>query len=171
MKYDLFLRSWSKRLIFKFAQPCHLNTFNFCKFPKGISSFHIINILYSKVSRCSACVRNIDLRVHFFAFLREEGGPRRGSQGGGSFCEENAKLCVTKVYLKKLLVKSSKNNFIFYLNFTWLCVSWKLHRILKKYPFWKFESWFPSEVSKLTSANYHWNFRHEKKIISTNIML
>ena len=55
-----------------------------------------------------------------------------------------------------------------YLHFNWLCVSWKLQRIFKKYPFWKYKSWFPSEVSKLPSANW-FIFRHEKKNILTNI--
>jgi hypothetical protein len=39
----------------------------------------------------------------------------------------------------------------------------------KKYPFWKFESWFPSELSQLTLAQW-WIFRHEKKSILTNIV-
>ena len=50
--------------------------------------------------------------------------------------------------------KVQKLSFTFYLHFTWLCGSWKLQRILKKYWFWKCESWFPFEVAKLISANY-----------------
>ena len=38
----------------------------------------------------------------------------------------------------------------FYLHFTWLYGSWHPQRILKKYPFWKYASWFFSEVSNLT---------------------
>ena len=45
----------------------------------------------------------------------------------------------------------------FYLHFTWLCASWKLQRIFEKQSFLKHESWFPSEVSRITSANYPWN--------------
>ena len=48
------------------------------------------------------------------------------------------------------LVKSSKN---FYLNFIWLYSSRHPERIFWKYPFWKYNSWFSSEVSKPTSAN------------------
>ena len=50
--------------------------------------------------------------------------------------------------------KFKKQILFFYLHFTWLCGSWKFQRILKKYWFWKCESWFPFEVAKLTSANY-----------------
>ena len=38
---------------------------------------------------CSACIRNLDLWVHLFTFLEEEGGPLGGFEGGGSFCHEN----------------------------------------------------------------------------------
>ena len=68
---------------------------------------------------------------------------------------------VTKVISKEILVKSSKNDFIIYLHFNWLCVSWKLQRILKKYQVWKHKSWFPSEVSILPSANWC-IFRHKR---------
>ena len=37
-----------------------------------------------------------------------------------------------KVYLKKSLIKSSENNYIFYLHFTWLCDLWDSKGILKK---------------------------------------
>ena len=37
----------------------------------------------------------------------------------------------TKLYWKMLLVKSSENNFIFYLHFSWLCVSWKLQSLFE----------------------------------------
>ena len=59
----------------------------------------------------------------------------------------------------------------FYLYFTWLCVSWKLKRNLKKYLFLKYDSWFPSEVSKLTSVKYPWNdaFSSMTFFIFTNI--
>ena len=65
-----------------------------------------------------------------------------------------------------------KISFILYLHFTWLCGSWKPQRILKKYLFWKYESWFPSEVSKLTSVCYPRKdaFSATKKNIFTNIM-
>ena len=45
----------------------------------------------------------------------------------------------------------------FYLHFTWLCGWWHHKRILKKKPFWKYDSWFSSKKSKLTLANYPWN--------------
>ena len=57
---------------------------------------------------------------------------------------------VTKAISKNVLVKSLEKTLFFYLYFTWLCGSWKLKRILKNKPFWKYDSWFPSEVSKFT---------------------
>ena len=45
----------------------------------------------------------------------------------------------------------------FYLHFTWLYGSWHLQRILKKYPFWKYDSCFSSEVLKLTSVGSRLN--------------
>ena len=59
---------------------------------------------------------------------------------------------VTKVISKNVLVKSSEKTLFFYLYFTWLCGSWKLKRILKNKPFWKYDSWFPSEESNFTSV-------------------
>ena len=58
----------------------------------------------------------------------------------------------------------------FHLHFTWLNGSWYQQRILKKLSFWKYESWFSSEVSKLTSAIYPWNntFSGMKKMILNN---
>ena len=53
--------------------------------------------------------------------------------------------------------ESSKTCFDFYLHFTWLCGSRYHQRFLKKYPFWKYNSWFSSEVSKLTSVWYKLN--------------
>ena len=38
------------------------------------------------------------------------------------------------------------------MHITWFGVSWHPERLLKKYPFWKYESWFSSEVSKLISV-------------------
>ena len=40
------------------------------------------------------------------------------------------------------------------LHFTWSYGSWHPQRILKKYPFWKYDSCFSSELSKLASV---WN--------------
>ena len=51
-----------------------------------------------------------------------------------------------------LMVKSWEIILSFYLHFTWLYGSWNHQRILKKHPFWKYDSWFSSEVSKLTSV-------------------
>ena len=59
---------------------------------------------------------------------------------------------MTQVNWKFLLVKSSERSF--YLHLIWLCGSWFHQRILKKLPSWKYNSWFSSEVSKLTSV---WN--------------
>ena len=47
------------------------------------------------------------------------------------------KMNQTKVFTKVVLVKSSRNYFIFYLYFTWLCASLKIQML------WKYESWFP----------------------------
>jgi hypothetical protein len=44
-----------------------------------------------------------------------------------------------------------------YLHFNWLFCSWNQQRVLKKKPFWKYESWFPSEVSKLSSVQIELN--------------
>ena len=44
---------------------------------------------------------------------------------------------------------NSENILFLYLHFTWLYGSWNHQRILKKHPFWKYDSWFSSEVSKL----------------------
>ncbi len=45
----------------------------------------------------------------------------------------------------------------FYLHFTWLCGSWNHQRLFEKQTFWRNDSWFPLEVSKLTSVKYPWN--------------
>ena len=50
------------------------------------------------------------------------------------------------------MMKSSESISFFYLHFTWLFGSWNHQRTLKKQPFWKYYSWFSSEVSKLTSV-------------------
>ena len=62
------------------------------------------------------------------------------------------KTNVTKVISINVLVKSSEKTLFFYLYFTWLCGSWKLKRILKNKPFWKYDSWFSSEVANFTSV-------------------
>ena len=49
--------------------------------------------------------------------------------------------------------------------------SFKMRYIMSLYkPFWKYESWFCSEVSKLTLSNYPWNnaFSGRKKNMLTN---
>ena len=51
--------------------------------------------------------------------------------------------------------KFQKVSFV-YLYFTYLCASWSHQRILKKYPFLKCDSWFPTGVSKFTSVKYPW---------------
>ena len=67
------------------------------------------------------------------------------------FCAKN----LTQHYSKMLLEKSSENGFIF---FTCILPDYMTHGIQKE--FWKnshFEKnkcWFPSKVSKLTSAKY-----------------
>ena len=64
---------------------------------------------------------------------------------------------VTKVYLQKLLVKSSQIVLFFYLHFTWICVSWLTKEFWKNIHSWKCDSWFSSEVSKLTSLRNKFN--------------
>jgi hypothetical protein len=63
----------------------------------------------------------------------------------------------TKVYSWFWIEKISEIILFFYLHFPWLYEPWQQQRILKKYPFWKHDSWFSSEVSKLTSVFYPWN--------------
>ena len=50
------------------------------------------------------------------------------------------------------MVYSSENILFLYLHFTWLYGSWNHQRILKKHPFWKYDRWFSSEVSKVASV-------------------
>ena len=64
---------------------------------------------------------------------------------------------VTTLNSKFLMVYSSENILFLYLHFTWLYGSWNHQRILKKHPFWKYDGWFSSEVSKPTSVKYPWN--------------
>ena len=54
-------------------------------------------------------------------------------------------------------VKTSENTLFFSLHFTWLYDSWNHQRVLEKWPFCKYDSWFSSLVSKLTSVFYPWN--------------
>ena len=51
-----------------------------------------------------------------------------------------------------LIVYSSENTLFLYLHFTWLYGSWNHPIILKTHPFWKYDSWFSSDVSKLASV-------------------
>ena len=51
-----------------------------------------------------------------------------------------------------LMVYNSENILFLYLHFTCLYGSWNHQRILKKHPFWKYDSCFSSEVSKLASV-------------------
>ena len=64
--------------------------------------------------------------------------------------------------IRNLLMRSSEIALFFYLHFTWLYDSWHFQRIWKKYPFWKYDSWFSSEMSKLTSVrnelNLSWKY-------------
>lgn len=60
----------------------------------------------------------------------------------------------TKVNPLFLSEKKWELTLSFYLHFPWLYGPWKQQRVLKKYPFWKHDSWFSSEVSKLTSVFY-----------------
>ena len=59
---------------------------------------------------------------------------------------------VTTLNSNFLMVYRSENISFLYLHFIWLYGSWNHHRILKKHPFWKYDSWFSSEVSKLASV-------------------
>ena len=54
-------------------------------------------------------------------------------------------------------VKTSENTLFFSLHFTWLYDSWNHQRVLEKWPFWKYDSWLPSETSKITSARNRLN--------------
>ena len=59
---------------------------------------------------------------------------------------------VTTLNSNYLMVYSSGNILFLYLHFTWLYGSWNHQRILKKHPFWKYDRWFSSEVSKVASV-------------------
>ena len=63
-----------------------------------------------------------------------------------------------------LFKKKFRNDFFFYLHFIWLYSLWN-HQT-----YWKYDSWFSSELSKLTLVFYHWNdaFSGMKKLILTN---
>ena len=63
----------------------------------------------------------------------------------------------TKVYSRFLLKKFQTSFLFFRLHLLWLWKSWHHQRILKKLPFWKYDGWFSSEVSKFTSVFYLWN--------------
>ena len=64
---------------------------------------------------------------------------------------------VTTLNSNLLTVYSSENILFLYLHFTWVYGSWNHQRILKKHPFWKYDGWFSSEVSKPTPVKYPWN--------------
>ena len=83
---------------------------------------------------------------------------------------QNFKLVETFAILYSYSIQKRQSISIFFINekfrwyilflhlhFTSLCGSWKAKKILKKYLFWKYESWFPSEVTKLTSVCYPQN--------------
>ena len=74
-----------------------------------------------------------------------------------------------KFELNFLLNKKFRIFFIFYLHFTWL-YGIRLTKDFFKLPFWKYDSYFSSEVSKLPSVFCYWNdaFSGIKKIILTN---
>ena len=55
------------------------------------------------------------------------------------------------------MVKHSERIQFFYLLIPLLCGSWEHQRILSNKPFWKYDSWFSFEVTKLTSVFYPWN--------------
>ena len=61
---------------------------------------------------------------------------------------------VTTLNSNFLMVYSSENILFLYLHFTWLYGSWNHQRILKKHPFWKYDSWFSSELWKPSSVKY-----------------
>ena len=56
---------------------------------------------------------------------------------------------VTTLSSNSLMVYSSENILFLHLHFIWLYGSWNHQRILKKHSFWKYDSWFSSERSKL----------------------
>ena len=77
---------------------------------------------------------------------------------------------MTQVNWKFLLMKGSKKYLFFHLHFTWLCGSWHYKRILKKYPFWKYESCFPLSCQNWLrwgkNSICHWNIDSRKQNLS-----
>ena len=59
---------------------------------------------------------------------------------------------VTTLNSNFLIVYSSENVLFLYLHLIWLYGSWNHQRTLKKHPFWKYDRWFSSEVSKVASV-------------------
>ena len=55
------------------------------------------------------------------------------------------------------MVKHSDIILFFHLHISLLCGSWDPQRIFQKEQFWKYDSWFSSEVSKLTSVRNNLN--------------
>ena len=68
----------------------------------------------------------------------------------------------TKVYSKFLIMKSSEIIINFLPHFSWLYGPWKLYRVLKKYLFWKYDSWFPKSCQNSLRQNSP-EMMHEKK--------
>ena len=52
----------------------------------------------------------------------------------------------------------------------WNIDSWKLKRILKNKPFWKYDSWFSSEMSKRTSARNMLNLPLKYRFMEAKIV-
>ena len=87
---------------------------------------------------------------------------------------KEAKLCLvkkdTKIDSNFLFNEKFRNHFNFFTWIsTWLYGSWHHQTILKKYPFWKHDSWFSSEVTKLTSVFYLKNDAWKINILSNNM--
>ena len=68
------------------------------------------------------------------------------------------------------MVKHSEIISFLYLHIPLLCGSWDHQRILSKQPKWKYDSWFPSEVSKLTSARNKLNLSLKYWFLKANVV-
>ena len=77
---------------------------------------------------------------------------------------------VTKVNLQLLKVKHSEIISFLYLHIPLLCGSWDHQRILWKQPKWKYDSWFSSEVSKLTLARNKLNLSLKYWFLEANVV-
>ena len=64
--------------------------------------------------------------------------------------QNNIQKIICEKFMEYLIILISFN--------TCLCGSWNHQRILKTKPFWKYKSWLPSKVSKLTTIQHKLKF-------------